>query len=133
MILVSHSSSCCSYLRIAFLLCLLDWSFCYFLSESDSESYAFSSCLCLLCYLYVCVCVCVRCHLCLSVSVSAGGYISDSHLGKYQTILYFSMIYVFGSSVLALTSIGHYVWGCIVGLIFIGIGTGGKIEAWHTH
>ena len=55
----------------------------------------------------------------------AGGWIADSYLGKYKTILYFSMVYVVGSLILALTSIGSSGAGCILGLVLIAIGTGG--------
>lgn len=54
-----------------------------------------------------------------------GGYVSDSYLGKYRTIIYFSLIYCSGSIILAVTAISPQVWGCVLGLILIGIGTGG--------
>jgi dipeptide/tripeptide permease len=54
-----------------------------------------------------------------------GGIIADTKLGKYRTILYFSLIYVFGSFILSITSIDGLVWGAILGLLLIAIGTGG--------
>ena len=86
-----------------------------------------------------------------------GGYVADTHLGKYTTIMYaavthprplfiphcppslpplspspsavlcsnFSIVYVLGSSILALTSFGAYAWGMYLGLFFIAVGTGG--------
>eukprot|EP01113_Clastostelium_recurvatum_P023468 TRINITY_DN2801_c0_g1_i4.p1 TRINITY_DN2801_c0_g1~~TRINITY_DN2801_c0_g1_i4.p1 ORF type:complete len:543 (+),score=109.88 TRINITY_DN2801_c0_g1_i4:222-1631(+) len=63
-----------------------------------------------------------------------GGYLSDSILGKYKTILYVSLIYVLGSTVLAVTAIPgvttvgdqetHW-WGVAVGLGLVALGTGG--------
>lgn len=55
----------------------------------------------------------------------AGGWLADTYLGKYKTILYFSIIYVLGSLILALTSIGLSGVGCVLGLVLIAIGTGG--------
>ena len=54
-----------------------------------------------------------------------GGYISDSYLGKYATIIYFALLYCVGGCTLALTSFDPSNVGCIVALILIGIGTGG--------
>lgn len=60
-----------------------------------------------------------------------GGYISDSFLGKFKTILYLSFVYVAGSIVLSVTSIPgatgdppHW-WGAAVGLTLVSLGTGG--------
>lgn len=54
-----------------------------------------------------------------------GGYLSDSRLGKYRTILYFSMLYVGGCTMLAVSALDRMVWLSILGLVFIGVGTGG--------
>jgi len=60
-----------------------------------------------------------------------GGYISDSFLGKFKTILYISFIYVAGSIILSVTAIPgatgdppHW-WGAAVGLAVVSLGTGG--------
>lgn len=60
-----------------------------------------------------------------------GALLADSYLGKYRTILSISIVYSVGNLVMALTAIpvlgageGHYA-GAIVGLLLIGIGTGG--------
>ena len=60
-----------------------------------------------------------------------GGWLSDSVIGKYRTILYLSMVYVLGSIVLSVTAIPgvtgdppHW-WGCLLGLTLIAFGTGG--------
>lgn len=60
-----------------------------------------------------------------------GGIISDSYLGKFKTILYLSIVYCFGSIVMAVTSFPgvtgdppHW-WGCILGLALLAFGTGG--------
>ena len=54
-----------------------------------------------------------------------GGYLSDSRLGKYRTILYFSCLYVVGCTMLAVSALERLVWLSILGLVFIGVGTGG--------
>lgn len=54
-----------------------------------------------------------------------GGYVSDTWLGKYLTILSFSLIYVLGSFVLAMAAVPSSAPGTIVGLVLIGVGTGG--------
>ena len=60
-----------------------------------------------------------------------GGGLADSPLGKYRTILYFSLIYAAGNVVMAGTAIPGVtgdppqVWGAMLGLVLIGLGTGG--------
>ncbi|KAI7864912.1 POT family-domain-containing protein [Spinellus fusiger] len=60
-----------------------------------------------------------------------GAIIADQYLGKYKTILLFSIIYFFGLLVLTLTSIpaaiesGASFPGFIVAIIIIGLATGG--------
>lgn len=58
-----------------------------------------------------------------------GGILSDSYLGKFKTILYLSIVYVLGSSMMAATSFPnwflHGVLGLAFGLLGIGVGTGG--------
>ncbi|KAI9267913.1 POT family-domain-containing protein [Phascolomyces articulosus] len=60
-----------------------------------------------------------------------GGIVSDQYLGKYNTILLFSIIYMVGLVVLTATSVptsidsGGAFPGFIVALIIIGLGTGG--------
>jgi len=54
-----------------------------------------------------------------------GGFISDAHWGKYHTILRFSSIYVLGGALLAIAAWQKSVWLSIVGLVGIGVGTGG--------
>eukprot|EP00002_Diphylleia_rotans_P000664 TRINITY_DN1033_c0_g1_i1.p1 TRINITY_DN1033_c0_g1~~TRINITY_DN1033_c0_g1_i1.p1 ORF type:complete len:532 (-),score=117.18 TRINITY_DN1033_c0_g1_i1:452-2047(-) len=60
-----------------------------------------------------------------------GGILSDSYLGKYKTILYLSVVYAMGSIILALTANkditggSEQFWGCALGLVLIGFGTGG--------
>lgn len=65
-----------------------------------------------------------------------GGILSDTYLGKYRTILYLSLIYVTGSSLMAITSIPGVTgeppssWGAILSLLLIAVGTGGiKVRA----
>lgn len=55
----------------------------------------------------------------------AGGYISDCYLGRYNTILYFSFVYCIGSASIAVASIYSSVWGTLLGLALMAIGTGG--------
>lgn len=56
---------------------------------------------------------------------------SDSLLGKYCTILSLSIVYCFGSIILAATSFPGVTgktpspWGCFIGLILLAFGTGG--------
>lgn len=54
-----------------------------------------------------------------------GGYVADALLGKFWTIFAFSVIYVAGSTTLAVTSIAASRVGAFVGLAGIAIGTGG--------
>eukprot|EP01112_Ceratiomyxa_fruticulosa_P009862 TRINITY_DN2590_c0_g1_i1.p1 TRINITY_DN2590_c0_g1~~TRINITY_DN2590_c0_g1_i1.p1 ORF type:complete len:543 (-),score=67.07 TRINITY_DN2590_c0_g1_i1:51-1679(-) len=64
-----------------------------------------------------------------------GGWISDTYLGKYRTILYVSFIYCLGSIALATTAIpgvtgydsagNPHWWGILIGLSLIALGTGG--------
>lgn len=60
-----------------------------------------------------------------------GAIIADSYLGKYKSILYFSLIYFVGLLILTLSSIpsaiqsGAAFPGFVVGIIVIGLGTGG--------
>ncbi|KAL6079771.1 Peptide transporter family 1 [Balamuthia mandrillaris] len=60
-----------------------------------------------------------------------GGYIADSFLGKFRTILYISFVYCLGSITLACTALPgatgdppHW-WGAALGLLLVAIGTGG--------
>jgi hypothetical protein len=63
--------------------------------------------------------------------VCAGGILSDTYLGKYRTILWLSCVYVAGSTLLAVTSIPGLtgeppsLWGVVVSLVLIAVGTGG--------
>ena len=52
---------------------------------------------------------------------------SDSWLGKYRTILYFMVIYLCGSTTLALTALSQSLAGTLIGLALIAIGTGGSV------
>lgn len=60
-----------------------------------------------------------------------GAIISDQYLGKYNTIVYFSFVYLLGVLILFLTSLpvsiehGAALPGLIVAMIIIGLGTGG--------
>lgn len=60
-----------------------------------------------------------------------GGIVSDQYLGKYNTIVYFSFVYITGVIVLFITSLpvaiehGAALPGLIVAMIIIGLGTGG--------
>ena len=60
---------------------------------------------------------------CAYFSPLLGGYISDSYLGKYRTILIFIIVYFIGSVVLALSAFGPYSWGAFLGLGLIALGT----------
>jgi POT family proton-dependent oligopeptide transporter len=52
-----------------------------------------------------------------------GAWLSDKLWGRYNTILYVSLIYCLGNAVLALT-VGS-LWGLYVGLFLIALGSGG--------
>lgn len=60
-----------------------------------------------------------------------GAIIADQYLGKYKTILYFSIIYILGLVVLFCTSLpiaiqnGASLGGLVAAMIIIGLGTGG--------
>ncbi|KAF2078111.1 hypothetical protein CYY_000582 [Polysphondylium violaceum] len=63
-----------------------------------------------------------------------GAYLADGKLGKYKTILYFSIIYCIGGVFLAISAIpgvtgpepgNRSPWGLILGLLLIALGTGG--------
>lgn len=60
-----------------------------------------------------------------------GAIISDQYLGKYNTIVYFSFVYLVGVFILFITSLpvsiehGGALPGLIVAMIIIGLGTGG--------
>ncbi|XP_021365386.1 solute carrier family 15 member 1-like isoform X1 [Mizuhopecten yessoensis] len=55
-----------------------------------------------------------------------GAIIADGYLGRLKTILYVSIIYAAGNLVMALTALPPPEWiGPMIGLILIGLGTGG--------
>ncbi len=60
-----------------------------------------------------------------------GGALADSRLGKFKTILYFSIVYAIGNCVMSGTAIPRVTgdppqaWGAIIGLICIALGAGG--------
>jgi POT family proton-dependent oligopeptide transporter len=54
-----------------------------------------------------------------------GGYIADSHLGKFNTILLFNAFYVCGIIVLAGTAFEYSRPGMFMGLALMAVGTGG--------
>ncbi|KAJ9066664.1 hypothetical protein DSO57_1007469 [Entomophthora muscae] len=62
-----------------------------------------------------------------------GAAVSDSFLGKYHTIVCFSVVYLIGNALLSLFSIngllgsfGHYpFWGYLIPALLIAVGTGG--------
>ncbi|KAI9724732.1 MAG: hypothetical protein M1812_000007 [Candelaria pacifica] len=60
-----------------------------------------------------------------------GAVIADQFLGRYNTILYFALIYMVGLVVLFTTALpvsivgGHALGGLIAAMILIGLGTGG--------
>jgi proton-dependent oligopeptide transporter, POT family len=60
-----------------------------------------------------------------------GAVVADQYLGKYLTIVYFSLIYAFGVLILFLTSLpaaiehGFALVGLVISMIIIGLGTGG--------
>lgn len=61
-----------------------------------------------------------------------GAVIADGYIGLYKTILSLSIFYAFGQVILTLTSMGPLgapnIVGPMIGLIIIGIGTGGKFH-----
>lgn len=61
----------------------------------------------------------------LYLSCLFGGIISDVYLGKFKTVLYLSIVYMIGSTIVALSSIGFNQVGLILGLILIAVGNGG--------
>ena len=60
-----------------------------------------------------------------------GAIIADQYLGRYNTILYFAMVYIVGLIILFCTSLpgaiehGAALGGLITAMIVIGLGTGG--------
>jgi amino acid/peptide:H+ symporter len=57
-----------------------------------------------------------------------GGWLSDSVLGKFKTVVYLSMVYVLGSALLSITAVPAVnggAAGAFVSLALIAIGTGG--------
>jgi len=62
-----------------------------------------------------------------------GAYLADGKLGKYKTILYFSIIYCIGGVFLALSAVSGVTgpegarspWALVMGLVLIALGTGG--------
>ncbi|PJF17277.1 hypothetical protein PSACC_02898 [Paramicrosporidium saccamoebae] len=60
-----------------------------------------------------------------------GGILSDNWLGKFKTILYLSLVYCVGNAVMSVTALPGVTgippnwWGMALGLLLIGIGTGG--------
>jgi len=60
-----------------------------------------------------------------------GGIIFDFYWGKYKIILYLSVVYAMGSIILAITANESITggspqfWGCALGLVLVGFGTGG--------
>jgi dipeptide/tripeptide permease len=54
-----------------------------------------------------------------------GAWISDSHWGKFRVIFYFSLIYVAGGCILSFTTRPPMLWGCVLGLVLIAVGSGG--------
>ncbi len=60
-----------------------------------------------------------------------GAIVADQYLGRYNTILYFAMIYIVGLIILLCTSLpvaiehGAALGGLIAAMIVIGLGTGG--------
>lgn len=60
-----------------------------------------------------------------------GAVIADQYLGKYNTIVYFAMVYIVGLIILFCTSLpvaienGASLGGLIAAMIIIGLGTGG--------
>ncbi|ODN05974.1 Peptide transporter family 1 [Orchesella cincta] len=58
-----------------------------------------------------------------------GATVADCFIGNYRTILWFTVIYVFGSGLLALSAISAlplpYITFAIIGLVLISLGSGG--------
>eukprot|EP01133_Synstelium_polycarpum_P007283 gene7283-8465_t len=63
-----------------------------------------------------------------------GAYVADARIGKYMTILVFSIIYCFGGGFLSLSAMPNVTgdspgnrspWALILGLLLIALGTGG--------
>ncbi|EFA80788.1 Peptide transporter PepT1 [Heterostelium album PN500] len=63
-----------------------------------------------------------------------GAYLADARLGKFRTILYFSIIYCIGGIFLSVSAVpgvtgdgpgNRSPWGLITGLVLIALGTGG--------
>ncbi|XP_077997803.1 solute carrier family 15 member 2-like [Glandiceps talaboti] len=60
-----------------------------------------------------------------------GAMLSDGYLGKFYTIFWLSWVYLIGSSTMSLTALppqttgDPYLWGPMLGLLLIAIGTGG--------
>jgi POT family proton-dependent oligopeptide transporter len=56
-----------------------------------------------------------------------GGWLADTHWGKYKTILNLSIVYCVGSIMMAITASfpGQAPWGCFGSLFLIALGTGG--------
>jgi POT family proton-dependent oligopeptide transporter len=52
-----------------------------------------------------------------------GAWLSDKLWGRYNTILYVSLIYCLGNAILAL-GVGS-IWGLYIGLAFVALGSGG--------
>ncbi|ESP00773.1 hypothetical protein LOTGIDRAFT_92134, partial [Lottia gigantea] len=97
-------------LRTILVIYLTKW----LLYSSDDATIIYHS-FCMLCYL----------------SPLLGAIIADGYLGRYKTIMYLSIVYAIGNIVLSLTALPptevylYYRYGPIIGLILIGIGTGG--------
>ena len=56
-----------------------------------------------------------------------GGWLSDSVLGKFLTVVSLSLVYVVGSITLSVTAIPEIAgpWGTAIALLLIAVGTGG--------
>lgn len=65
------------------------------------------------------------------ITPTIGAVVADQYLGKYLTIVYFSLIYMVGILVLFLTSLppaiegGYALGGLVAAMVIIGLGTGG--------
>ena len=65
------------------------------------------------------------------VTPIVGAIVADQYLGKYKTIVVFSIIYMIGLLILVCTSIpsslehGAGLGGFIVAILIVGLGTGG--------
>ncbi|KAF1973303.1 peptide transporter-like protein PTR2 [Bimuria novae-zelandiae CBS 107.79] len=65
------------------------------------------------------------------ITPTLGAVIADQYLGKYLTIKYFSVLYMFGIVILFVTSLPYSIEhggafpGLIIAMIIIGLGTGG--------